>query len=338
MPEQFMKLPDGDQADILNSVAHQIKKAPVVLEKDIWVCWALQALFIMPGRLQMAFKGGTALSKVYNIIDRFSEDVDITLDYRGFVEEIKGVPSKSAIKKLGEQLKEFVSEHSKKVVRPHFEKLLTEQFPSRRHSIDVSENGEELRIHYPSVFKENTGRYLAATVLLEFGGRNITEPSEEHLVRPYVAEVLPELEFPEATVIVLAMARSFWEKATLIHVECNRAEFKASSERLSRHWYDMSCLYRSGKAQHAIADRALLADVVKYKKLFYNSAYANYDDCLAASLKLEPGSAFIDALAKDFQQMIEAGMFYGTPSFEEIMKDIHDLEALINLTDQTTPT
>jgi len=88
---------------------------------------------------------------------------------------------------------------------------------------------------------------LAANVLIEFGGRNITEPNEQHIVRPDVAEVLTELEFPEASVTVLAMARSFWEKATLIHVECNRAEFKASAERLSRHWYDMSCLHKSGK-------------------------------------------------------------------------------------------
>lgn len=334
MPEQFMQLPASDQADILTSVAQPLKKAPVVLEKDIWVCWALEALFTMPERLPMAFKGGTALSKVYNIIERFSEDVDITLDYRGFVDEIKGEPSKSASKKIGEQLKEFVANHSKSVVKPYFENLLSKQFPGRQHSVRVSENGEELRIYYPSVFEEQSSRYLATNVLIEFGGRNITEPNEEHLVRPYAADVLPELEFPEATVTVLAISRSFWEKATLIHVECNRTEFKASADRLSRHWYDMACLHRSGKLQHAIADRALLADVIKYKKLFYNAGYANYDDCLAASLKLVPGKGFVEALGKDFQQMIDAGMFYGTPSFDEIMKDIGELERLINAADR----
>jgi hypothetical protein len=338
MPEQFMKLSESEQGDILNAVAHQLKKAPVVLEKDVWVCWALQALFTMPGRLPMAFKGGTALSKAYNIIERFSEDIDITLDYRSFVDEIKGEPSKSAIKKLSDLLKRFVAKHLNTVVKPYFDTLLAEQFPDRKHSVDLSEDGEKLRIYYPSVFEEQFGRYLAANVLIEFGGRNIAEPNEDHMVRPYVAEVLTELSFPEATVTVLAMARSFWEKATLIHVECNRTEFKASGERLSRHWYDMSCLHRSGKAQHAIADRAMLADVIKYKKLFYNASYANYDDCLSASLKLIPGSAFIDALEKDFQQMIEAGMFYGMPSFDEIIKDIHDLEKLINSTDQAAPT
>lgn len=332
-----MKLPESDQADILNAVAHQLKKEPVVLEKDIWVCWALQALFTMPGRLSMAFKGGTALSKVYNIIERFSEDIDITLDYRGFVDEIKGELSKSAVKKLGEQLKKFVANHSKTVVKPYFEKLLAEQFPGRKHSVDLSEDGEKLRIYYPSVLAQQLGSYLASNVLIEFGGRNITEPNEQHIVRPYVTEVVPDLDFPEASVTVLAIARSFWEKATLIHVECNRTEFKVSAERLSRHWYDMSCLHKSGRARAAIADRALLADVIKYKKLFYDASYANYDDCLASALKLLPGSAFIDALEKDFQQMLEAGMFYGTPSFAEIINDIRELEALINITEAVAP-
>lgn len=333
-----MKLPESDRVDILNAAAQQLNKSPVVLEKDIWVCWALQALFTMPNRLPMAFKGGTALSKVHNIIERFSEDIDITLDYRGFIDEMRGDLSKSAIKKLGEQLKKFVANHSKMVVKPYFENILAEQFPVQGHSIDLSEDGEKLNIYYPSAFKELPGRYLASNVLIEFGGRNIIEPNEQHVIKPYVAEVLTELEFPKATVTVLAMARSFWEKATLIHVECNRSEFRASAERLSRHWYDMSCLHRSGRAQSAIADRALLSDVIKYKKLFYNSSYANYDDCLDSSLKLMPQGSLITALEKDFQQMREAGMFYGTPSFEEIIKDILELEILINTTNTASPT
>jgi hypothetical protein len=92
----------------------------------------------------------------------------------------------------------------------------------------------------------------------------------------------------------------------------------------------MSCIHRSGKAEGAIQDRALLVDVIKYKKLFYNASYAKYDDCLAASLRLVPGPAFIDALRKDFQQMIDAGMFHTEPSFEQIMSDIRELEAAIN--------
>lgn len=174
MPEQFIKLKESEQADILNALAHKLKKEPVVLEKDIWVCWALQGLFNMPGRLPMAFKGGTALSKVYNIIERFSEDLDITLDYRGFIDEINSELSRSAAKRIGEQLKVFVASHSKSVVKPYFENLLAENFPGRKHSIHTSEDREKLRIYYPSALEENAGRYLAANILIEFGGRNVS--------------------------------------------------------------------------------------------------------------------------------------------------------------------
>ena len=84
MAEPFLSLDARERADILRTLAANSGRSAVILEKDIWVCWVLQALFSMPDPHPMAFKGGTSLSKVYGIIDRFSEDVDVTLDYRAF--------------------------------------------------------------------------------------------------------------------------------------------------------------------------------------------------------------------------------------------------------------
>ena len=84
MAEPFLSLDAGERADVLRTVAARSGRAAIILEKDIWVCWVLQAVFSMPDAYPMAFKGGTSLSKVYRIIDRFSEDVDVTLDYKGF--------------------------------------------------------------------------------------------------------------------------------------------------------------------------------------------------------------------------------------------------------------
>jgi Nucleotidyl transferase AbiEii toxin, Type IV TA system len=72
---------------------------------------------------------------------------------------------------------------------------------------------------------------------LEFGGRNITEPNEEHVIQPDIANQLPQLSFPSARVSVLSPLRTFWEKTTLMYVACQRPELRVSSERLSRHWY-----------------------------------------------------------------------------------------------------
>jgi len=82
MAERFLDLAPDERNEILSTQSARLGRIPFVLEKDVWVCWVLDRLFAMPGRMQMAFKGGTSLSKVYQVIDRFSEDVDITLDYR----------------------------------------------------------------------------------------------------------------------------------------------------------------------------------------------------------------------------------------------------------------
>jgi hypothetical protein len=169
------------------------------------------------------------------------------------------------------------------------------------------------------------------SVLIEFGGRNITEPNEDHEVRPDIAEHVAELEFPRSTVSVLSPARTFWEKATLMHVECQHDEFRTGAERLSRHWYDLAMLADLVHGKAAVADRALLANVVKHKMVFYNASYANYDACLTGQLRLIPEDAALAALRDDFLRMIAAGMFIGEPpSFDAIVDRLRALEAAIN--------
>lgn len=82
MPDDFFHLDASDRRAILNDAAQRLGRIPRVLEKDVWVCWALNHLFSIQDRRQMAFKGGTSLSKVYGVIDRFSEDVDVTVDFQ----------------------------------------------------------------------------------------------------------------------------------------------------------------------------------------------------------------------------------------------------------------
>jgi predicted nucleotidyltransferase component of viral defense system len=333
MPESFLHLKSQEQSQIYRALGPQLARTPVVLEKDVWVCWVLQTLFTMPDRLPMAFKGGTSLSKVFGAIARFSEDVDITLDYRGldgsFDPFAEGV-SRNRLKKFSEDLKSFVRDHVHGVVVPHFQKMLADEFDADTFQFEVSNDGEQMRVHYPSVL-ETPGDYVGNSVLIEFGGRNITEPNEAHEVRPDIAEHVAELDFPRSTVSVLSPARTFWEKATLMHVECQRGEFRTGAERLSRHWYDLAMLADQDHGQAAVIDRALLADVVKHKKVFYNTSYANYDACLSGQLSLIPKDAALAALRDDFQRMIGAGMFIGEPpAFDVIVDRLRVLETAIN--------
>jgi hypothetical protein len=287
----------------------------------------------MPERLPMAFKGGTSLSKVFGVIHRFSEDVDITLDYRGLdtsFDPFTEGASKSQLKKFSEGLKLFVQTHVQSLVVPHFKNSLIAEFGNVGYRIEASTDGELLRVHYPTVL-EVPGDYMANSVLIEFGGRNITEPNEDHEVSPDIAPLIPELVFPRSRISVLSPERTFWEKATLMHVESQRGLFRPNAQRLSRHWYDLAMLADSPSGLAAMENRNLLSDVVKHKKVFYNTSYANYDACLVGELRLLPDDPVLAALASDFKQMIDAGMFIGEPpAFDQIITRLRALEAAMN--------
>lgn len=311
----------------------------VFLEKDVWVCWVLQQLFTMPGRLPMAFKGGTSLSKVFRVIERFSEDVDVTLDYRalGAVSDpFEAGLSRNRLSRISDELKGLVRNHAYEVVMPYLEACLENELGHDVGGIEIDATGEELWVHYPTALDQADwvgvpDGYVKDAVLIEFGGRNITEPNETYEVRPDIAEYLPELEMPVASVSVLSPERTFWEKATLMHVACNHGEFKAKVDRQSRHWYDLDCLAGQDIGRRAMDNRALLTDVVKHKKVFFHAGYANYDACLAGRLRLIPDEPALGALRTDYEAMVSSGMFIGEPSsFDAIIERLRALESAIN--------
>jgi len=182
-----------------------------------------------------------------------------------------------------------------------------------------------LFIPYPSRFAP------AENVFLEFGGRNVISPNEELPLRPYIAAELPKLQSPEATVRVLVPSRTFWEKATLIHVACNRSDPKLDADRQSRHWHDLAVLADHKIGEASLADRALLEDVVKHKSVFFRASYAKYDACLSGGLRLLPGTLLLEALRADCEKMLANGMFEGEPpTFDSIIARLEKLEKQIN--------
>ncbi len=184
-------------------------------------------------------------------------------------------------------------------------------------------------VSYPSVTEESD-EYLKSEVLIELGGRNVIDPNELHIIRPYLSDLVPELEFPSGQVVVLSPERTFWEKATLIHVECRRG-LKENADRLSRHWYDLVMLSQHEIGHRAIADRELLEDVIRHKSVFFNASYAGYEECLVGRLSLLPNNEVLSALKADYQNMISAEMIYGiAPSFDELIEAIKQIQYRIN--------
>ena len=333
MAERYFELSRADQNALLLSMVPLTGRTPTILEKDIWICQVLAILFNLPCHKPMAFKGGTSLSKVFNATERFSEDIDITIDYRSLIDdvpELSDITSNSQRAKLSDQLKLSLIRHVQQSLVPALDSALKSALPDYQLKIELSDDAEKLRIFYPG-FNDEGNSYLRPNILIEFGGRNSTLPQQTIAITPDVAEHVSTIVWPTAQVPVLSPMRTFWEKATLIHVECHRPQLRLSAERLSRHWYDLCRLADHEIGQSAINDIKLLKDVLLIKETFYRSGFSNYDRCLTGGLRLIPGAELLDALRLDYPAMLDAQMFYGDQaSFDDIIARLALLELAIN--------
>ncbi|MDE2759734.1 MAG: nucleotidyl transferase AbiEii/AbiGii toxin family protein [Paracoccaceae bacterium] len=333
MNVHYFSLNLNQKREILNTYSANMGKQPDILEKDIWICWVLQILFSNPKLHSMVFKGGTSLSKCYGIINRFSEDVDITLDYKGFQKDFNPFnETKTQINKKSNAIKAQVEEYIENTIRPFLENEVKKlNISNQEGCFSTKREKDKLYFHYPRIFSEESG-YLKPEVLLEFGGRNSIIPNEDRCITPDIAKEIPHLSFPKARVKVLSPSRTFWEKATLIHAECNRDRDITHINRLSRHWYDLVQFKTHDSGERALKNRELLKDVIKYKNVFFSAKYNHFDDCLNGNFKLVPNERLRKELEEDYRKMCEAGMILKSPipDFDDLMGIIKLIEEEIN--------
>jgi len=300
---------------VYEAAAQQIGLPGSVIEKDVWICWVLGVLFGEPeqDRYPMVFKGGTSLSKVFGVIFRFSEDIDLSIGASPASFADGEIPaSRNQRDKLRKEVEEKLDRYLGDSVEPLLVAAMSAAAGGEAYSVE-REGTEVVWVEYPSCYASKDN-YVRERIKLEYGARNRIEPNERHTITPYLAEVLnADVTFPTAEVDVLSPKRTFWEKATLAHDMCNRAQWGANPNRISRHWYDLAMLADRQIGADALADRDLLADVVRVKNAFYKKQTSDYDACLSGGLRLLPDDDGISALAMDYARMIEAGMFSTAP-------------------------
>ena len=164
-----------------------------------------------------------------------------------------------------------------------------------------------------------------------FGGHNETLPQETVTIQPDMAEHVPDLAFPSVQVAVLSPMRTFWEKVTLIHVECHRPELRHTAEQLSRHRYDLARLAGHEVGRRALDNTALLHDVLRIKEIFFRRSLSHYESCATGALRLIPDTVLRAVLRHDYQAMQDAQMFYGEALFfDDIVERLSGLEREIN--------
>jgi len=330
--DKLARLPAQDRRDIFSEAAAQLGIRPTIIEKDFWVCVVLKLFFLKSlFRNSLVFKGGTSLSKAHRLIERFSEDIDLVLDWKiiGFGEGVKDpmqtFDSKSKQDQFNKAINRRAAEFIAKTLCPELDGLLRSEGIGLSAAVDTTDP-HVINIRYPAAFLE---AYIRPEVRLEIGPLASWVPSATYTIRPYAYDVFPQaFENPACEVVAISAERTFWEKATILHQEAHRRT--RIPQRYSRHYYDLYKLALSSIRASALAQSSLLQDVVVFKQRFYPSAWARYDLAVPGTFKVLPtAQSQLTDLERDYQEM-QVMLFGGAPNFRSVLEELRKLEVDIN--------
>lgn len=334
MADAFLRLPVEDRREALSVAADQSGRPAHLLEKDVWVVWALAAFYGSPLGEHLVFKGGTSLSKAYGVIRRFSEDVDLTYDIRAIAPDLVG-KNGEALPKTRSEERRWSSEVRRRLpewVAGVAQPIIAGAIAAEKLAAAISVDGEKLFIDYEAT-AAGSG-YVAPSVMLEFGARSTGEPASPRDVVCDASTFVEGVVFPTARPRVMHAERTFWEKATAIHVFCLQERLRG--DRFARHWHDVVRMDEAGLAEAAFADRELANAVARHKGMFFAEKAADhtpidYAAAVNGGLQLVPAGDGAKALEEDYARMVEDGLLLeDAEPFEALMASCDEIAARAN--------
>ncbi len=333
----FLQLSPDERKLYIEEAAARRGVSPVIVEKDFWVSWLLGIVFGASFREAIVFKGGTSLSKVFGVINRFSEDIDLSLApaFLGLDEPHADAGlSRGQANKWMERAEAACTTVVREKLAPEIATAIEmclgrSKGPWLTFEVDIGSHSPVLLFHFPTT-QPTALEYLKRSVKLEFGSLTDQRPTGSHAVRPLIAEVLPDV-FSDwrCEVVALDLHRAFWEKATILHAEHHRPTDKPTPDRFARHYADTAALAVHADASGAISRSELRDRVVHWKSCFFGSAWARYDLAIPPTFKLVPPPEREAALRRDYQAMRDMYMSDPMP-FEGVLSTLADIERQIN--------
>jgi len=337
----FIRLPVEERRVYFEQAASRLGLRAESIEKDFWICWALRVLFALPAWAgHLTFKGGTSLSKGWQLIDRFSEDIDVVIDRDvlgfGGLDGPEQAPSRKQRQKRLEALKTACQDRIRRHLLPSLRDALVSALPSdAAATVELAGTEEDpdlqtILFAYPTASAAPSS-YVRRVVKIELGARSDREPSESPVVRPYLAQALPSaLSDAEFEVRTPAPRRTFWEKAFLLHEETLRPADKPRRRRLARHYYDLWSLIEKGVGDQALADPGLFDRVAEHRRVFFPYGWMDYSTYRPGAFRLVPAESETAEWQRDYDAM-RGEMFFGeVPSFAEILRVVGDFERRFN--------
>jgi hypothetical protein len=342
--QQIIAAPPRDRLDLFLATANRLGTPIGNVEKDFWVCWTLNALYHERPAAgpRLLFKGGTSLSKAYGLIERFSEDIDVTV-FRDDLDEAVSIEALEALsnKKRRARLDAIRDACRAYITGPLYMFLGTQIADATngagRVEIDPADpDGQTLLLWYPEV-EPRDGAYVRPAVRLESGAKSALDPHQPVLITPYIADDAPDLKLAVADVTTIEASRTFWDKVVIAHGLRRwyerRGILRQEGQRVSRHYYDLHCLLASNVGGGALAQPNLGIDCVRHARMFFDRPDYDLASAVPGSFAISPIDGMIDALNRDYENMT-AMIFGAAPDFVEILASIREIERIAN---STTP-
>lgn len=335
---RLLASPTAERRDLFLATAARLGTTVQNVEKDFWVCWTLDALFngLPAGGPRLLFKGGTSLSKGYGLIERFSEDIDITvfradIDAPASIEDLEALSRNRRERRLDDIRKAcqaFIGGPLKAQLEALAAGLPIAGGQLRVTPDDDDADGQSLLLRYPAVSGED--RYVRPAVKIEAGAKSALDPHEPLTIRPYVAGEVADFDLAVPNVTTVDPVRTFWDKVLILHSLRRTFEDQGrlrGGGRVSRHYYDANRVLRTDPGRRAVADLKMAADCARHERMFFKRA--GTDTAAPGTFALVPPPSMLDQLRPDYAAM--AVMIFGElPAFEAVMDSIAALEATVN--------
>ncbi len=324
----WLKVEDDRKKLVYEQVAANQGLPPIAIEKDFWVTLVLESVFGIKQAENMVFKGGTSLSKGWNLIQRFSEDVDLAVDRKAFGFDGKLGSSKRT--RLRKAIRVFVLEE----LTPELKNILKEKGADVEVKVWESKNSDEdpstIEVRFPAVTE--SVKYLPPRVLVEINARSLIEPNEGKELTPLIGSVFSQLniDLNPANIPCVLPKRTFLEKVFLLHEEFQKNPEEMRADRLSRHLYDVEAIMDTKHGKEALEDEELYIDIINHRKHLTKISGIDYDKHLPGSVNLIPPEASIKQWKDDYKSMQESMIHGESLSFEKLIDRMSELMERIN--------
>ncbi len=336
---RLLTFPPEDRLGLFVATAARLGTTVQNVEKDFWVCWVLDVLFnsLAADGPRLLFKGGTSLSKGYGLIERFSEDIDITvfradIDTPASVEDLQALSRKQREKRLDEirfACQDFIDGPLKNQLKELAAGIQIAGGPINVTLDEDDTDGQTLLIQYPPV--SHSDRYVRPAVKIEAGAKSALDPHTTLSIQPYVSGQAREFDLTVPNVMAVDPVRTFWDKVLILHSLRHsfdeKGTLRGGGQRISRHYYDIDHILRAEIGRRAVADLAMAEDCVRHERMFFKRA--GQETAMPGTFALVPPPPMLDLLRADYAAM-SVMIFGDVPKFDDVIASIVTLENTVN--------